>query len=274
MASFDRYVEHVAKSHFTQVCIALAQSMHRTEARLRQNLLPASEHYKIRPLNDAKAIANGANAISEGFLFLVAISIIIGETYRGSRNRANERDGFRDEINQLREQLEKMSQHVQEDTVTEGNSLVASQSPSLPNSGTFNNSQYIQLANATKLLCTIAEKKGWFGDETQLPSELKWLLESKDMTSDSPSNARTPPSHVSQSPSEYAQSTVKSISDDIQKTLNVQFKDQKNAGVSEMSISLPIISTFVTMIASRVKQTTNSFFAAFFTSTSTSICAA
>jgi hypothetical protein len=56
---------------------------------LRTNLLPNGVQQKVRPLNDAKAIANGANAISEGFLFFVAAALILGETYRGSRKKAS-----------------------------------------------------------------------------------------------------------------------------------------------------------------------------------------
>ncbi len=60
----------------------------------------------MRPLNDAKAIANGANAISEGFLFFVAAALILGETYRGSRKKAEQRDRTEDSLNQLKDQVE------------------------------------------------------------------------------------------------------------------------------------------------------------------------
>lgn len=40
----------------TQVCISLAQFLHRTEARMRSNLL-GGESIKVRPLNDAKVRA-------------------------------------------------------------------------------------------------------------------------------------------------------------------------------------------------------------------------
>lgn len=56
---------------FRKACIGLAQFMHRSEITLRSNLIGGT-HQKVRPLNDAKAVANGANAISEGFLFAVA----------------------------------------------------------------------------------------------------------------------------------------------------------------------------------------------------------
>ena len=39
-----------------------------------------------------RAIENGANAIAEGFLFSVAAVLILGETYRSSRNQARRRD--------------------------------------------------------------------------------------------------------------------------------------------------------------------------------------
>lgn len=94
-----------------QVCISLAQHMHRTELQLRTNLLgePAQ---KIRPLNDAKAIANGANAISEGFLFAVACILIVGETYRGSRSRAKQRDRTEEALGDLTRRVEALAEHL------------------------------------------------------------------------------------------------------------------------------------------------------------------
>ncbi|CDU24183.1 uncharacterized protein SPSC_02812 [Sporisorium scitamineum] len=94
---------------FKKICIALAQRMHRTEMALRTNLLPNGVQQKVRPLNDAKAIANGANAISEGFLFFVAAALILGETYRGSRKKAEQRDRTEDSLNQLQEQVERLA---------------------------------------------------------------------------------------------------------------------------------------------------------------------
>lgn len=76
---------------------------------LRTNLLPNGVQQKVRPLNDAKAIANGANAISEGFLFFVAAALILGETYRGSRKKAEQRDRTEDSLNQLKDQVERMA---------------------------------------------------------------------------------------------------------------------------------------------------------------------
>ena len=219
---------------FRKVCISLAQSMHRTESRLRQNLLPGSEKYKIRPLNDAKAISNGANAISEGFLFVVAALIIIGETYRGSRSRANERDNFRDEITQLSEQLDVLNKKLQGDGVTDGNSLTASQSPSLPDSIAMNSTQFLQLVHTVQILWALADKNGWLRDLEKLPGELKWLLESKESAA-SDTDSQDKRSVAAQSPSDYAASCVKMFSDDVKNTISPKSTRQDNDEVSQIS---------------------------------------
>ncbi|MCO5565321.1 hypothetical protein L7F22_018994 [Adiantum nelumboides] len=105
-------IKHQAQNHqrFRTICIGLAQFMHRTEMALRTNLLatPSSstskdgEKQKIRPLNEAKAVTNGANALAEGFLFALATALIIGESYRGSRSRAKQRDRTEEGLDELR----------------------------------------------------------------------------------------------------------------------------------------------------------------------------
>lgn len=105
-------IKHQAQNHqrFRSICIGLAQFMHRTEMALRTNLLatPSSstskdgEKQKIRPLNEAKAVTNGANALAEGFLFALATALIIGESYRGSRSRAKQRDRTEEGLDELR----------------------------------------------------------------------------------------------------------------------------------------------------------------------------
>ena len=101
-------IKHQAQSHqrFRSVCISLAQFMHRTEMALRSNLLasPGSssgEKGKVRPLNEAKAVSNGSNALAEGFLFALAAALIVGESYRGSRSRAKQRDRTEDGLEEL-----------------------------------------------------------------------------------------------------------------------------------------------------------------------------
>jgi len=178
-------IKHQAAQHetFKKLCISLAQFLHRTESRLRMNLLPGnSEHVKIRPLNDSKAISNGANAISEGFLFLVAALIILGETYRGSRSRAHERDKTEEEIKALRLQVQALTKQMRTDT--DGDvSLLGETPPSslMPiRSGTMSE-EYLFLVHSVQILWALAEKRGWFNETESLPAELKWLLDQKDL---------------------------------------------------------------------------------------------
>lgn len=53
-ATQDETFRKVCSTPLTQICIELAQKMHRTEMRLRANLVPGSEKLKVRPLNDSK----------------------------------------------------------------------------------------------------------------------------------------------------------------------------------------------------------------------------
>lgn len=102
-------IKHQAQSHerFRGICISLAQFMHRTEMALRSNLLASpgggssGEKAKVRPLNEAKAVTNGANALAEGFLFALAAALIMGESYRSSRSRAKQRDRTEEGLEEL-----------------------------------------------------------------------------------------------------------------------------------------------------------------------------
>lgn len=58
---------------------------------------------KIRPLSEAKAIETGANFLSETFLFGVAASLIIFETWRSRRKESNRRDVVKDRLDDLEE---------------------------------------------------------------------------------------------------------------------------------------------------------------------------
>ena len=48
-----------------------------------------------------RAIDNGANALAEGFLFSVAAALILGESYRTSRNQSKRRDDVDDKLDGL-----------------------------------------------------------------------------------------------------------------------------------------------------------------------------
>ncbi|GAA5822617.1 hypothetical protein JCM11251_004318 [Rhodosporidiobolus azoricus] len=80
---------------------------------LRVRLLGESPKH-VRPLSEARAIDAGANFLSEAFLFTVAATIIMGETYRGRRAESKRRDKVADalalhdtQLRDVKERLEK-----------------------------------------------------------------------------------------------------------------------------------------------------------------------
>jgi len=91
-----------AKQHerFRNLCVDLAQSLYRSEVKLRTNIMGEPAKH-IRPLSEARAIENGANFIAEGFLFTVAAGLILGETWRTSRNQSRRRDDVDDQLDSL-----------------------------------------------------------------------------------------------------------------------------------------------------------------------------
>ncbi|KAI0792619.1 optic atrophy 3 protein-domain-containing protein, partial [Abortiporus biennis] len=108
-----------AKQHetFRSICMSLAQSMHRAEIGLRTNLLGETKAH-VRPLSETRAIENGANALAEGFLFGVAALLIIGETWRSSRNSTKQRDKVDDKLESLQSQVEGLSSRMDSLTST------------------------------------------------------------------------------------------------------------------------------------------------------------
>ena len=58
---------------------------------------------KIRPLSDAKAIETGVNFISETFLFGVAASLILFESWRSGRKESQRRNDVAERLNDLEE---------------------------------------------------------------------------------------------------------------------------------------------------------------------------
>ncbi|CAH2353579.1 hypothetical protein CLIB1423_11S02938 [[Candida] railenensis] len=96
-----------AKEHetFRNGCIRIAQTIHSTDLRLRMKLL-GEEKIKIRPLNDNKAIDQGATFLSEFFIFSVAGGLIFYESYRSRKKAANEKDALADDISTLQDEIE------------------------------------------------------------------------------------------------------------------------------------------------------------------------
>src|ERR1700744_6363434 len=53
-----------------------------------------------------RAIESGANTIAEGFLFSVAAAIVMGESWRSSRNTTKRRVSVDDQLDELGEKVE------------------------------------------------------------------------------------------------------------------------------------------------------------------------
>ena len=58
------------------------------------------------------AIDNGANFLAEGFLFTVAAGLILGETWRSSRNQSKRRDDVDDRIEDLQVQVRELGERI------------------------------------------------------------------------------------------------------------------------------------------------------------------
>ncbi|KAJ5781192.1 hypothetical protein N7457_006352 [Penicillium paradoxum] len=58
-------------------------------------------HIRIRPLSESKAIESGANFISESFLFLVAGSLILFESWRSRNKESTRREGVEGRLAEL-----------------------------------------------------------------------------------------------------------------------------------------------------------------------------
>ncbi|KAG9225766.1 hypothetical protein CCMSSC00406_0007776 [Pleurotus cornucopiae] len=78
---------------------------------MRTNLL-GGPAVNIRPLSETRAIENGANALAEGFLFSVAAALIIGETWRTSRNTSKRKDDVDDKLEGLETKVTELTTRV------------------------------------------------------------------------------------------------------------------------------------------------------------------
>ena len=75
-----------------------------TKEKEREKIAEKIKHHskpRIRPLSEAKAIDSGANFISETFLFTVALSLILFETWRRDRKENNRRNDVAEKLAEL-----------------------------------------------------------------------------------------------------------------------------------------------------------------------------
>lgn len=100
-----------AKDHpaFRKVCIGFAQRVHRMDFHIRMRLLNTNkkdvDKIKIRPLNDTKAIQNGANFLAESFVFSVAGGLIVYESWRSRRKEQARQESVVDDIKVLQHEI-------------------------------------------------------------------------------------------------------------------------------------------------------------------------
>lgn len=69
----------------------------------------------IKPLNDTRAIQNGATTLAETFLFFVGASLIVGESVRSSRKDTRRRDQVQDRLETLEEEVKRLTEQLEKD---------------------------------------------------------------------------------------------------------------------------------------------------------------
>lgn len=89
-----------------------ARKKERKEAE--QHVKERRKSARIRPLSEAKAIETGANFISESFLFIVAASAILFESWRSRRKETNRHEGVQDRLDELESEREDMKAQISE----------------------------------------------------------------------------------------------------------------------------------------------------------------
>ncbi|KAI7903614.1 optic atrophy 3 protein-domain-containing protein [Cokeromyces recurvatus] len=104
-----------AKQHpkFKEFCINVAQGSHTLEMTLKMKFLGYKKE-KIRPLNDARAIESGANFLSEAFVFAVAASVIIAESWRSRATAKNRRNYVDDALENLENRTKTLTELFEE----------------------------------------------------------------------------------------------------------------------------------------------------------------
>lgn len=72
---------------------------------------------KIRPLNDTRAIENGATFLSESFIFSVAGGLILYESLRSRNKELARRESIADDIATLQDELEQLKASLQKQKI-------------------------------------------------------------------------------------------------------------------------------------------------------------
>ncbi|KAJ3309712.1 hypothetical protein HDV04_005829 [Boothiomyces sp. JEL0838] len=89
---------------FESFCINLAQAYNRADVNLKMTFFDYKTE-PIKPLSEAKAVELGANFLSEIIIFSVGVLTILGETWRSSRSKNNQRHEMEKDILELEGKL-------------------------------------------------------------------------------------------------------------------------------------------------------------------------
>ncbi|WPK24322.1 hypothetical protein PUMCH_001590 [Australozyma saopauloensis] len=148
-----------AKEHdvFKQACILLAQTLHSADIKMRMRLLGENK-IKVRPLNDKKAVENGANFLLEFFIFLVAGLLILYESYRSRVKANNEKATVKNDILELQDDITQMKALLER--LTDDLERMMSESPMSPTLNEDSNSPTnATLQSSSSLLSPVASNE-------------------------------------------------------------------------------------------------------------------
>ena len=114
---------------------------------------------------------------------MVTALVIVGETYRGSRHRQNERSRLEDEIVLLKNQVEDLNQNMKQMLIEDDQSFPGI-SPwqhvsQYGSTSTGVSEQYLSLLQSVQLLWKLAEQHGWLKEPASFSRELQWMLDEK-----------------------------------------------------------------------------------------------
>lgn len=104
----------------------------------------------------------------------MAAALILGETYRGKRSRANVRDKFEEKIEELHHQVEELKAAIPPGQQL---SLPGREPPS--NAGSSESQALYSLTESVQLLWKLAERHGWV-DNKAFVQEMHWALDEED----------------------------------------------------------------------------------------------
>ena len=115
---------------------------------------------------------------------MVAVLVIVAETYRGRRNRANVHSQLDTDIAELREKLEQFVK-----TAPQDNAAVSITDRARTQFDTPEDGKYEALSRSVAALWKLAEQYGWTPSPEELAKELRWTLSAGSKNSEDESSS-------------------------------------------------------------------------------------